>query len=400
LHKHPYGEDISSQRSSYLFALITEDDKIRFFKLQGRRREENEYWAYDITSISSYSEHLKQVQWGYNRDNDNLAQLNLALVYGDKSGLPFYYRKLAGNIPDSKTIPTLLSDLSDIGFTKIKLVADRGNYTLENVNNLIKANVNFLVGIIASHSYVKKEIDSVYEQIRSFNNFNIDYNLYGLSIPIKWEYKEQQSSKNDMVKSKKELNIHLYFNNEKYNEDENKLNKKLDTLRKELLSNKLVDKHKKDYEKYFEVQKIDGKITQVLVKGEAVKEKQRYFGYFALLSDIEDDVWEALHIYRRKDIAEKAFENIKDRLNMRRTLVSSELSLDGKLFVEFIALILISYINNQMKKMNVYKDYTMQQMLDKLDIIEAFEYGGKSLRVGEILDKQKLIFENLEIDIP
>lgn len=55
LHRHPYGDDIASQRSSELFAGITEEQKHNFFRLQGRRRSQDEYWAYDSTSISSYS---------------------------------------------------------------------------------------------------------------------------------------------------------------------------------------------------------------------------------------------------------------------------------------------------------------------------------------------------------
>ena len=54
LHQHPYGQNISSQRSSELFASITEEAKQSFFRLQGARRAEQEFWAYDTTSISSY----------------------------------------------------------------------------------------------------------------------------------------------------------------------------------------------------------------------------------------------------------------------------------------------------------------------------------------------------------
>jgi len=102
LHRHPYGDDIASQRSSELFAGITEEQKHNFFRLQGKRRSQDEYWAYDSTSISSYSEHINQVRHGKNKDNDRLPQINLLLLFGEKSNLPFYYRKLAGNIPDVK----------------------------------------------------------------------------------------------------------------------------------------------------------------------------------------------------------------------------------------------------------------------------------------------------------
>ncbi|MDD2513451.1 MAG: hypothetical protein PHS71_09410 [Proteiniphilum sp.] len=36
LHRHPYGRDIASQRSSELLAGITEEQKQRFFRLRGR----------------------------------------------------------------------------------------------------------------------------------------------------------------------------------------------------------------------------------------------------------------------------------------------------------------------------------------------------------------------------
>lgn len=44
---------------------------------------------------------------------------------------------------------------------------------------------------------------------------------------------------------------------------------------------------------------------------------------------------QVLSHYRDKDQVEKAFMNLKDRLNMRRLQVSSERGLEGKLFVQY-----------------------------------------------------------------
>ena len=121
LHKHPYGKEISSQRSSELFSSITETLRQQFFHLQGKRRIEKEYWAYDITSISSYSTCLRQVKYGKNKEHDPLPQINLALLFGEESNLPFYYRKLSGNISDVKTVKNLLLDMSILEYKKIKL---------------------------------------------------------------------------------------------------------------------------------------------------------------------------------------------------------------------------------------------------------------------------------------
>lgn len=140
--------------------------------------------------------------------------------------------------------------------------------------------------------------------------------------------------------------------------------------------------------------------TKATVKPEAIFQAKRYYGYFVLLSNETMDAITALEIYRNKDVVEKAFGNLKERLNMRRTLVSSEQSLNGKLFTEFIALIYLSYIKKQMQEKNLFKDYTLQSLLDKLDVIECFEQPGQAVRVGEILEKQKQLYSDLGIKPP
>ncbi|MBT9148502.1 MAG: hypothetical protein DDT32_02276 [Syntrophomonadaceae bacterium] len=81
-------------------------------------------------------------------------------------------------------------------------------------------------------------------------------------------------------------------------------------------------------------------------------------------------------------------------------MVSSEQSLDGKLFIEFVALIYLSYIKKQMQDTDLFKSYTLQGVLDKLDVIECFEVPGQKLRVGELLEKQKEIYKCLGVDPP
>lgn len=53
-----------------------------------------------------------------------------------------------------------------------------------------------------------------------------------------------------------------------------------------------------------------------------------------------------------------------------------------------------------MQDQGMYKDYTLQQVLDKLDVIECFEHPGHELRVGEILEKQKDIYVKLGVEPP
>ena len=172
LHRHPFGSTISSQRSSELFASITEEAKQRFFQFQGKRRVDSEYLAYDSTSVSSYSKCLRQVRYGRNKDHEHLAQINLTLLFGQQSRLPFYYRKLAGNIPDVSTLRKLLADMNTLGYKKIKVVLDRGFFSAHNINGLYRHHLKFLIAAKISLKLVKEHLDTVRDTMRSWTHYS------------------------------------------------------------------------------------------------------------------------------------------------------------------------------------------------------------------------------------
>lgn len=400
LHQHPYGQNISSQRSSELFASITEEAKQSFFQLQGARRAEQEFWAYDTTSISSYSECLRQVQYGHSKEDISLPQLNLALVFGEESRLPFYYRVLAGNIPDAKTVMHLLNSLDTLGFSKVKLVMDRGFYSEANINALFKEHRKFLMSVRLSLSFVRASLDTIYDEFRSFERYSEDYDLYYNTVPTQWNYTQERPNKKDTLASTKRVYLHYYFSLDKAVEDEKAFDKQLVALRQELLLGSRLPKHERLYQKYFEVTSTPKRGVKVRVKQEVIESAKRYYGFFVLFTNQAMSAITALELYRNKDLVEKAFGDLKERLNMRRTLVSSEQSLDGKLFVEFVALIYLSYIKKKMQESNMFKQYTLQEMLDKLDVIECFHTVGHQTYVGEVLEKQKMIYANLGFNPP
>jgi len=399
-HKHPYGKNIPSQRSSELFASITEDAKARFFRLQGKRRVENEYWAYDTTSISSYSQCLSQVRYGMNKDHDPLPQINLALLFGEESNLPFYYRKLAENIPDVKTVKNLLVDIDFFGYDKIKLVMDRGFYSEANINDLYKNHLKFLIAVKVSLKFVKAELDKVRDSIRTWTNYSQKHDLYAYSTRIDWDYSQERPYKGDLLQGKRRMYMHIYFNGERALEDEKNFNLLLGKLQTELESSKTCPEHENQYVKYFDTRSTPARGAKATAKEEAIAEARKNYGYFVLLSNDVKDPITALEIYRNKDLVEKAFGNLKERLNFNRTAVSSDQSLDGKLFVEFIALIYLSYLKKKMQDKGLFKKYTMQELLDDIDVIECFEYPEHELRMGEVTKKQIELYEAMEIVPP
>lgn len=399
-HSHPYARDISSQRSSELFGSISENDKQNFFKLQGKRRAENEFIAYDTTSISSYSKSLKQVKYGFNKENDPLPQINMMLLFGEKSRIPFYYRKLPGNIPDVKTLQNLLSEICFSSMDKVKLVMDRGFYSELNINTLYRKHYKFIIAAKVSLKFISKKLDEIRGTLATRPHYSSKYGLYYDSFTTEWDYSEVKKREGRVVTDKKRLYLHIYYNEQRATDDKNTFNKLLDGLETELLSGNHKQEHEKNYVKYYDVKKTPVKGVSLIPNQEALDDAVKNCGYFALISNGVKEPLEALEIYRAKDVIEKAFGNLKERLNMRRTSVSSEENLEGKLFVQFIALIYLSYIKKAMTDNDLFKNYTMQELLDELDIIERFDQSGRKHRISEMTQKQINLYKCLGVDAP
>ena len=390
-HKHPFGREICSQRSSELFASITEQARQQFFKYQSRRRAESEFRAYDPTSISSYSQGLRQVKYGLNKEHDPLEQINLALLFGEKSAWPFYYRKLAGNISDVKTVKNLLADLDVMGYQKVRLIMDRGFCSVENINALYQAHLKFMMSPKLNLRLIATEKDALMGSIRSWEHYHANHDLFAQSRTITWPCSQKRPYQGDTLSSERRMYFHLYFNAGRAVEDERRFNRLLHIPEAELKEGRHVQEHEKLYAKYFEIKSTPRRGIKISARQGAIDEVIRNYGYFALISNTIKDPIGALAIYRNKDLAEKAFGDIKERLGGRRLAVSSELSLDGKLFVEFIALIFLSYIKKQMQDKELFKTYTLMELLDELDSIELFQHPKRKPRFSEVTKKQNIM---------
>ena len=322
------------------------------------------------------------------------------MLFGQTSHLPFYYRKLAGHIPDVKTLKKLLADLQFLDFDRIKLVMDRGFYSTANINGLYKNHLKFILAARPTLKMVKTGLDAVREKMRNWNHYSPTYDLHAYCHPVKWAYSQSRPYKGDTIKGERRMYLHLYYSGERALEHEKTFNQLLHSLQIELENEERHPDHEKLYAKYFEIKTTPIRGTKAKAKDQIIAEAKKNYGYFALVSnDIKDPI-SALEIYRNKDLVEKAFSNLKERLSLRRLAVSSEQSLDGKLFVEFVALIFLSYIKKKMQDAGLFEKYTMQGLLDELDIIEGFEQPGHRLQVGEITKCQVELYNKLGVTPP
>jgi transposase len=400
-HRHPFGETLSSQRISGILLDIPEQAKLEFFRRQSRRRQEKEYLAYDTTSVSSYSEYIKAVRYGKNKDNDKLPQINMALIFGEESRMPVYYRILPGNIADVTTIRKLIKDIDFLEIDKLKLVLDRGFYSAGNVNALYRGHHKFLLSVKINSGFLSGFLEKAKAEMHDFAHYDADLEVYKWGSMEEWPYMQEDRYGNTVLEESRRIYVHIYYNGLRAEEEKNRFSKSL-ALAESVLRDgcELTETQTMLVEKYFIVKDISKRGIQILYKNEAIQKKIDQFGYFALLSNDIKESSEALEVYRKKDMVEKAFDNLKERLGMKRTMVFSDQALAGKFFLQFLSLIYISYIHKHMKDNHLYRNYTMQSLFDFLDVIERYEYGNQRYHCSEITQKQKDIYAYFGASLP
>ncbi|RDI93467.1 hypothetical protein Q502_05430, partial [Mesotoga sp. Brook.08.YT.4.2.5.2.] len=106
----------------------------------------------------------------------------------------------------------------------------------------------------------------------------------------------------------------------------------------------------------------------------------------------------ALRVYRNKDTIEKSFDDLKNQLDMKRLRIHSAASMDGRLFVQFIALILMSALRKKMRDTKLIEKYTVRELLLEMETLTQVRYSGKYGHIlTEITKPQREILQSLKI---
>ena len=71
--------------------------------------------------------------------------------------------------------------------------------------------------------------------------------------------------------------------------------------------------------------------------------------------------------YRNKDVVENSFDDLKNQLDMKRLRVQNSQTMDGRLFVQFLALIFINAIREKIRSKNELKNYTVRELLEEME---------------------------------
>lgn len=330
------------------------------------------------------------VRYGYNRDGESLPQINLAMLFGEKTRLPVYYKSLPGSIKDVSTLCNFLETATFLHMGKLHLVMDKGFYSRKNINALFRKNMKFTIAVPFSSDFAKEQVERVRDSITDHDNFikvNSKNLFYSSSIG-KWEHTRR-------------VYVHVFYNASAAVSDYESFLDKISQWKDELKSGKVLEDHQKYYDKYFLVKDTPKRGKQISYNQCAIDtHKKNTAGYLVLLSnDIKDPV-EALKTYRNKDVVEKAFDNLKNGLDLKRLRVHLEGNMKGRLFIQFIALIFISYIHKVMSDKDLFKLGSASNLLEELDLLSTVKFSGHYGQVtSELTKKQREILEAFGVDL-
>ena len=403
---------LSSQNISVLFDKITAKDRQLFYKRWVKLVKENEFIALDITSISSYSKNNDVVEYGHSKDNDKIPQINVCMLFGEKTSLPIYQTTYNGSLTDVATLKSTLTEFYGIfGSFCFKIVLDRGFYSFENISYMLnQKDIKFILGVPLTNNYANELIKDVFSEIDKVENFiytssNND-TINGVARNIAIDSKKISVSYDDTGidnnNDTKILKAFIYYNNNKAIREKNKFKNEYSDIKKQILIDiKKIEKYKDFIKKYMLIEYLDDNKSIVSIKENTNNiETHLYTNGFSILITNDDLTVSDCYInYVKKDVVEKSLHNYKKYLGLDWPYVHGNKRMVNKSFIIFICQILYCIIYKTMLEKNLFRKFSIAKMFGKLKTLQSFTVLGKKY-VRPIPKIIKDIFKLFDIPSP
>ena len=158
---------------------------------------------------------------------------------------------------------------------------------------------------------------------------------------------------------------------------------------------------KSSYAKYLTIRRSEKESNgyTINLREDVVEAELATAGWLGIISNFVTDAKDAIKIYREKDIVEKGFHRLKTSLDLGRLRVHSEASMQSKVFVGFISLILLCGIHNVMSDKMLYREMTMKKLILTLSELKLQVVNGVRV-LFPVTKAQREIYEAFGINEP
>lgn len=388
------GDLRTSQDISRLFANLDERSTKHFQNLWLRKHGKRKAVAFDITSISSYSDGMSDVEWGHNRDGEALPQINLGLAVNCESGIPVSYRTYPGSIPDVSVLKRLVAEFSTQCVLS-EMILDRGFHSAANLRDLREAGVDVLVSVPFNAKHAKEALKT--RKLSSSANAFV-FNKRTLF----------HTSKKVMVADGK-YDIHLFYDEERKAREVARFFNKVSLMEKTFDgalfddSSELkieMERFESGMSKYFKLSVAKG-VASIERDVKKMDERVSRMGKMLLLSaKLGRTAEDVLASYYRRDLTEKFFDTLKNKMGNDRLRTSSDKTARSRVFVAMLGLIIHSALHAVWSKSNLKDRYSMTKVLAIMKPLKAVEQSNGKRILTEISKKQREIMKEFNLTPP
>lgn len=332
------------------------------------------YINVDSTNFNVTSDFDGLSDYGYAKDDENKPQINLSYLSRADNNRPLSYDLYNGSVNDTGEIIHLLNVFNKYNYSNIGFIFDRGYYSIDLVKYLKKKDYFFIMMLKDNYDYVQEIIEkNRNELISSIDNYISEYELSYVSKKV-----NISKSKSDSVY----CYVHVFYNSYRAVNDKITLLNTIDTYEKEIKAiyetNKLATSESfTKYNKYFNFHYSEqGYLMSFEKNKKAIEQVISSLGYFAILTSKQLDSKEVLSIYRSRDSIEKLFRALKSSFEFDHPGVHYKSSLESKVFITFLAMILRNEISITLRKLNINdrKQFTFPYIINELNAIEAAKH--------------------------
>ena len=337
----------------------------RFF-MKRIARSSSEFYSLDLTSVSTYSKMHGWAQWGHNRDDEDLKQINIAMVT-DAEGIPVMFRMLPGSIADMAVMQSTVDDMKRLGCCG-RLVMDRGFESADNISKLLSLDVNFTIPSNAKAEPIKKLMSMAVSDMEKSSAFmfhegraykTAEYELGIADIDGNKEYiirvprnHKGSAENNELFDVSQKLKAFVVYDPTKAADDMNAMMSAINETELKLENTKHSDSASvykglpPFIRRYLDYSVDSNGFMHIHRKTNAMTFADNRAGMFVMLSS-ENTTWEQMmQSYDVRDWVEKAFDVFKTDLDGNRNRTGNEERTRGRLFIKFISLMLRIRIQN------------------------------------------------------
>ena len=323
-------------------------------------------------------------QRGNSKDHrPDLNQMVVGVVI-DNKGKPVCCQMWPGNTADVKTLIPVIDRLrSRFSVGQFCIVADRGMISAENVRELEKRQIPYILG--ARMHKVKEIREDVLSHPGRYKEVYPEGSLSKDPAPLK--------VKEVVVDGKRYV---ICFNPRQARKDARDRQAIIDSLQEKLKTNPKGLIGNKGYRKYLKIDKDSVSISQDKIQGES-----RFDGKWVLMSNTNFSAEKIALKYKELWQVEEVFRDIKSILETRPVYHQKDENIRGHVFCSFLSLVLRKELDKRLERCEYYFEWAdIKQDLKALQEVEI-EENGKSLAIRtECLGTCGKVFRAVGVGIP